>query len=211
MHGAVRQQVGMDMVNLEYWRLYVVFMTAACVQSEKEEGEAQFQQHLIMHLPPNDYLRGFGAGPHARGLRWLWLAIARVLSKAYEWRAAEELVTWTIEESSKLVGKNHPNTITAMANLATLYCNQGRWTDAEVLDVKVLNARSIVLGKEHLDTITAMDDLAATYENLGRSEEAKVLVLKALKSRFEAFGDKHPDMTVAINKFIATYYRHASK
>lgn len=211
MDGAVRQQVGMDMVDSQYWRLYVVFMTAACAQSEEEEDVAYFRQHLIMHLPPNDYLREFGAGPHARGLRWLWLAIARVLSKAHEWRAAEELVTWTIEESSTLVGENDPDTITVMANLATLYCNQGRWADAELLDAEVLHSRLVVLGEQHLDTIIAMEDLANTYENLGRSEEAKVLVLKALKSRFEAFDDKHPDMTAAINKFIATYYRHASK
>lgn len=205
MHGAVRRQVSKSMVSPEYWDSYVVFMASACAQSEKETDSAQFRRHLILHLPSNDELPGLDAVSDVRGLRWLWSTIARVLSKAHKWRAAEELGTWEIVASSRLSGKNHLDTIIAMANLATLYCNQGRWDEAEVLDSEVLSASLTVLGEEHADTITAMDSLAATYKSLGRPQEAKALLLKVLKYNIKEWGVEHCNTKTAMSNFAAAY------
>ena len=208
MHSAVRRQVSKSMVSPDYWYSYVVFMVSACAQSEKEANIADFRRHLILNLPSNDELPGLDAASDVRGLRWLWSTIARVLSKAHKWRAAEELVTWEIVASSRLSGANHLDTIIAMANLATLYCSQGRWLEAEVLDVHVLNVSLTELGKEHPDTITAMDSLAATYKNLERPEEAKTLLLEVLKFNFKELGVDHSHTKSAIFNLVAVYCHH---
>ena len=68
----------------------------------------------------------------------------------------------------RVLGEEHPYTLSAMANLASTYRDQGRSKEAEELDVKVMDARSRVLGVEHPDTLRTMANLAATYRNQGR-------------------------------------------
>lgn len=205
MHSAVRRQVSNSMVSPDHWYPYVVFMASACAQSEKEANSAHFRRHLISHLPPNNELPGLDAVLDFRGLRWLWSTIARVLSEAHKWIAAEELVTWEIEASSRLSGENHLDTIIAMANLATLYWSQGRWDEAELLDIEVLSASLKVLGEDHPDTITAMDSLAATYKALGRPQEAKALLLKVLKYNIKELGVEHCNTKTAMSNLAAAY------
>ena len=208
MHSAIRRQVSKSMVSPDYWDSYLVFMASACAQSEKEANSAHFRRHLILHLPTNDKLPGLDAVSDIRGLRWLWSTIARVLSEAHKWRAAEELGIWGIEASSRLSGKNHLDTIIAMANLATIYYSQGRWAEAEVLDIEVVSASLTVFGEEHSDTITAMGSLAATYKSLGRLQEAKALLLKILKYNFKKMGDEHSQTKTAMSNLAAAYCHH---
>jgi len=68
----------------------------------------------------------------------------------------------------KKSGSSHPDTLSAMANLATTYENQGRGSEAEVLQVEVLEGLKKRLGEIHPDTLTAMASLATTYSNQGR-------------------------------------------
>jgi hypothetical protein len=42
------------------------------------------------------------------------------------------------ERRKKVLGAEHPDTLTSMANLASTYRNQGRWKEAEELDVQVM-------------------------------------------------------------------------
>ena len=43
-----------------------------------------------------------------------------------------------------------------MANLASMYRNQGRWKEAEKLEVRVMETRVRVLSEEHPDTLTSI-------------------------------------------------------
>ena len=76
-----------------------------------------------------------------------------------------------MEARTRVLGDEHPHTLTAMANLAATYRNQGRWKEAEELEVKVMEARTRVLGDEHPDTLTAMANLGSTYLDQGQLEE----------------------------------------
>jgi hypothetical protein len=72
------------------------------------------------------------------------------------------------ERQKKVLGAEHPDTLTSMANLASTYRNQGRWKEAEELEVQVIETRKRVLGEENPDTLTSMANLAWTYSNQGR-------------------------------------------
>jgi hypothetical protein len=65
-----------------------------------------------------------------------------------------------METRKKVLGEEHPYTLTSMANLASTYRNQGRWKEAEQLEVKVMETRKKVLGEEHPDTLTSVANLA---------------------------------------------------
>jgi hypothetical protein len=38
----------------------------------------------------------------------------------------------------RVLGDEHPDTLTSMADLASTYSNQGRWKEAEELEVRVM-------------------------------------------------------------------------
>jgi Flp pilus assembly protein TadD len=66
-----------------------------------------------------------------------------------------------------VLGKEHPDTLTAMNNLAgTLYA-QGDLAGARKLQVLAASRR--VLGEEHPDTLRAMNNLAQMTANRGGS------------------------------------------
>ena len=43
-----------------------------------------------------------------------------------------------------------------MANLASIYSNQGKWNEAEQLEIHVLDMRKKLLGVKHSDTLIGM-------------------------------------------------------
>jgi len=60
----------------------------------------------------------------------------------------------------RVLGEEHPHTLTSMANLAATYRSQGQWKKAEELEVQVMQMR--VLGEKHLDTPTMANLTAIT-------------------------------------------------
>ncbi|OCK91474.1 uncharacterized protein K441DRAFT_574804, partial [Cenococcum geophilum 1.58] len=48
---------------------------------------------------------------------------------------AEVMHQRALEAKGRVLGSDHPSTLTSMANLASTYRNQGRWNDAEELEV----------------------------------------------------------------------------
>jgi tetratricopeptide (TPR) repeat protein len=107
--------------------------------------------------------------------------------------------------STKFNGERHPDTLRAMANLASTYRNQGRWDEAVVLEEKVLEVSKEVLGERHPDMLTAMANLASTYWNQGRWDEAVVLDEKVLEVRKEVLGERHPNTLTAMKNLLLMY------
>ena len=68
----------------------------------------------------------------------------------------------------RVLGEEHPLTLTAAGNLALTYGQQGKHAEAETLQVAVLAARKRVLGEEHPNTLTSANNLAATYSKQGQ-------------------------------------------
>ncbi|KAF9474122.1 hypothetical protein BDN70DRAFT_778912, partial [Pholiota conissans] len=60
----------------------------------------------------------------------------------------------------QLLGDNHPETLTSMANLASTYQRQGHWKEAEELQVELVKKRKQWLGEDHPDTVRSMKTLA---------------------------------------------------
>ena len=42
----------------------------------------------------------------------------------------------------KLLGAEHPDTLSSMVDLARIYQSQGRWNEADQLEVQVIDIRS---------------------------------------------------------------------
>ena len=68
-----------------------------------------------------------------------------------KYKQAEVLCEKSYNTHRTIEGERHPSTLTAMANLASTYRNQGRWDEAVALEEKVLEVSKEVLGERHPD------------------------------------------------------------
>lgn len=66
-----------------------------------------------------------------------------------------------MEVSLWVLGSNHPESLTSMANLAWTYCER-QLEEAESFEVQVMETRTKVLGKEHPDSLASMANLVST-------------------------------------------------
>ena len=61
----------------------------------------------------------------------------------------------------RLMGPEHPHTLTTMSNLATSLRDQGKHAEAEQMFRELLDVRGRVLGPEHPDTLATVSNLAS--------------------------------------------------
>ncbi|KAL9611396.1 MAG: hypothetical protein Q9167_003937 [Letrouitia subvulpina] len=130
---------------------------------------------------------------------------ALAFSEAGRWKEAEELDVQVMETTKRVLGEEHPDTLTSMANLASTYWNQGRWKEAEELEVQVMETTKKVLGEEHPATLTSMANLASTYWNQGRWKEAEGLEVQVMETRKRVLGEEHPDTLTSMANLASTY------
>jgi len=118
---------------------------------------------------------------------------------------AEKAFTQLIETRRRVLGVEHPFTLTSMNNLALTYRNQGRWKEAEELFVQVIETNKRVLGVEHPETLTSMGNLALTYHDQGRWNEAEELGVQVTETRKRVLGVEHPSTLTSMNNLALTY------
>ena len=80
----------------------------------------------------------------------------------------------------RVLGTEHPDTISAQSNLAVTLHAMGEFEEARSLEQWVVAARERVLGTDHPDTITARNNLATTLYAMGEYTAARELLESAL-------------------------------
>ncbi|KAN0076607.1 hypothetical protein V8E54_006749 [Elaphomyces granulatus] len=121
------------------------------------------------------------------------------------WVEAEKLEVQVMETRKTVLGPEHPDTLTSMANLASTFRNQGQWTEAEKLEVQVMETRKTVLGPEHPDTLDSMQNLASTFWGQGRWTEAEKLFVQVMETSKTVLGPEHPDILDTMHNLASTY------
>ncbi|KAM0292373.1 hypothetical protein ACHAPM_011755, partial [Fusarium culmorum] len=93
----------------------------------------------------------------------------------------------------------------AMANLASIFRDQGRWKEAEELEVQVVDARKSVLVEDHPSVLASKTNLALTYSNQGRWKEAEELQVGVVDKIKRVLGEQHPDTLTSMANLASTY------
>ncbi|KAF5533396.1 kinesin light chain 1 [Fusarium mexicanum] len=123
------------------------------------------------------------------------------------WEEAEQYGIGAVKLRIEIHGEEHPDTLTCMGNLVTIYLNQGRLKEAEELGVDVMKITKRVLGEEHPDTLISMGNLAATYWNQGRLKEAEELAVDVVKIRKRVLEEEHPSTLTSMGNLASTYWK----
>jgi hypothetical protein len=63
------------------------------------------------------------------------------------------------------LGKEHPETLTSVNNLASMLRYQGKYEEAETMNRRTLKGREKTLGKEHFSTLASINNLASVLRH----------------------------------------------
>ena len=111
-----------------------------------------------------------------------------------------------VDHLGKILGDDHPQTLTSRNNLAYAYYSAGRLGEAIPLYEQVLADRVRVLGEDHPHTLASRNNLAGAYESAGRLDEAIILCEQVLADSARVLGDNHPQTLTSRNNLAYAYY-----
>jgi tetratricopeptide (TPR) repeat protein len=107
------------------------------------------------------------------------------------------------EDSARMLGPDHPDTLASVNNLAIACQEVGRKAEAVRLHERALAGRVRVLGPDHPDTLASRNNLAAAYQQMGWAAEAITSFKRALAGREAVLGPDHPDTLASRNNLAA--------
>jgi tetratricopeptide (TPR) repeat protein len=185
----------------------MAYVTLACSLRWDAGQPYGFQRTLVTHVRANmEYFKSEGNQNIISYMDDAYAKFGRLLWEQGYSKEAEIFEIKVLDERKKILGVEHPDTISAMGNLAQTYHHLGKYIEAEKLEIQVLDARNRILGVEHPDTILAMGNLASTYRKLGKYTEAEKLEIQVLDARNRILGVEHPDTIFAMGNLAQTYH-----
>ncbi|KAH7231009.1 hypothetical protein BKA59DRAFT_518303 [Fusarium tricinctum] len=120
------------------------------------------------------------------------------------WNDAALSQKGVLEKRWQILGDEHPDTISAMSNLAITLSDQGKLDEAASMKAEVLEKMQRILGDEHPDTIMAMSNLTNSLSDQGKLEEAASMRKEVLEKRQRILGNEHPDTISAMHNLAST-------
>ena len=136
----------------------------------------------------------------------VWFLNRLADSSARSIQIAEPLLA----DEERVLGADHPDTLTTRHNLASAYRDAGRSAEAITMHEQTLAARERVLGVDDPGTLHTRNNLANAYRTAGRTAEAITLFEQTLADRERVLGVDDPD-TLATRYYLGNAYRDAGR
>ncbi len=111
----------------------------------------------------------------------------------------------TLADRERILGPEHPDTLTARGNLANAYRSAGRFAEAILVIEQNLTDCARILGLEHPDTLASRSNLASAYQSAGRTVEAIPLFEQNLTDCTRILGLEHPDTLISRGNLASAY------
>ncbi len=99
----------------------------------------------------------------------------------------------------RVLGAEHPGTLSSANNLASSLSDQGSRADAERVQREVHEVRKRVLGAEHPDTLTSANNLAMSLFHQGKYADPERIQREVHEVQTRVLGAEHPDTLTAAN------------
>ncbi len=143
----------------------------------------------------------------------LWQPEAHpVLLRAGESLASEEMsgaaaAYWLslLDNSTRVLGAGHVQTLRCQDGLAASYEAAGRLADAVGMHERTLADRQRALGNDHPDTLASCGHLGRVYAAAGRHDDALPMYERVVADREWVLGARHPDTLAARTELAAAY------
>ena len=203
VHSWSREQISKS-EQQRIWQMGGIILSCAIPQSVTSEDYA-IRRLIFPHIKAHQ-LYGSQIGLTEQYYDDKWNNFAEVIEENGDWDEAEQLKVQVMDMRKRLLGADHPDTLTSMGNLAVTYHSQGKWNEAEQLEVQVMDMRKKLLGADHPDTLKSMANLAGTYHSQGKWNEAEQLEVQVMDTRKKLLGADHPDTLRSMQNLAVTYH-----
>jgi DNA-binding ferritin-like protein len=170
------------------------------------DSDARTKQSILLHmdatlLSVKEFLKdGHGLGQDivsCNSAAWF----ASFYHDQGRFKSSLDLYRTEMETRVRAQGKDHPDTLTSINNLAGVLRNQGKYPEAEQMFREVVEARKRVLGEEHPDTLNSINNLAGVLWDQGKDPEAEQMFREVVEARKRVLGEEHPDTLNSIDTF----------
>ncbi|WP_203927994.1 tetratricopeptide repeat protein, partial [Virgisporangium ochraceum] len=180
-------------------------LLAAGIPDDPINGVAGWPRWALL-LPHIDSALACLAGDHANEPAML-LGDRAATFRQFQGRLREAigLFETVLADRRRVLGEEHPSTLTSRNNLALAYESVGRLEEAIDLFESVLADQQRVLGEEHPSTLASRNNLAASYQAVGRLVEAIDLYESVLADQRRVLGEEHPFTLASRNNLAASY------
>jgi hypothetical protein len=118
-----------------------------------------------------------------------------------EYTTAESFLRLSLEIREKILGREHPDTLTSVSHLGSVLSSQGKYDEAEAMQRQALEGREKVLGQEHPDTLTSVYHLAFLLYRRKYYSAAVGLYQRAYEGYVEVLGAAHPTATACLQHY----------
>ncbi|MFB7355272.1 serine/threonine-protein kinase [Streptomyces gardneri] len=115
------------------------------------------------------------------------------LGRLDRWDEAEAVHRSVAEHRARVLGDDHPDTLTSRYEVGFALARLDRPADALDVFDRVADGRARALGDDHPDTLAARQERAYALGRLGRHPEAYELYVAVLAARERTVGPDHPD------------------
>ena len=109
------------------------------------------------------------------------------------------------ELRKKVLGEEHPDTLTSLGNLASSYEDVGNYEQQLEYNKKCYELRKKVLGEEHPDTLTSLGNLATSYGNIGNYEKQLEYNKRSYELSKKVLGEEHPYTLISLGNLALCY------
>ncbi|MBX3324093.1 MAG: serine/threonine protein kinase, partial [Phycisphaeraceae bacterium] len=113
--------------------------------------------------------------------------------------AAFPLQEYALATRRRVLGEEHPSTLTSINLMGVLLQDQGKLDQAEPYLREAMEKRRRVLGEEHPDTLTSISNMGFELQAQGKLDQAEPYYREALEKRRRVLGEEHPSTLTAIN------------
>ncbi|KAF1922859.1 uncharacterized protein M421DRAFT_338260 [Didymella exigua CBS 183.55] len=152
MHSLVKWRAKKYEEEQPWEKWYLMTVLAGCVQLSRDHARPAFRRELVTNVPAPDerYLDEVGVDDKRK--EFVWHTVGTVYFYEGRWKEAEELEVQVMETSSRVLGKEHPDTLTSMNNLAFTLKSQSRNQEALALLEKCFQLCKSIHGEQYPHT-----------------------------------------------------------
>ena len=123
------------------------------------------------------------------------------LFRVGRWSEAYRMRIFYFRKTEKMLGKEHPDTLRSMKNLAEVLSSQGKFEEVEEMHGQALALTETVLGKEHPSTLTSVYCLVYLLHQKKRYKDAEVFYHRAYAGYRKTLGERHPTTAVCLRHY----------
>ncbi|UCF67553.1 MAG: serine/threonine protein kinase [Acidobacteriota bacterium] len=106
---------------------------------------------------------------------------------------AESLLERAVETRRRVLGDEHPDTLSSIDHMGILHHERGELDEAEAEFANVLEVRLRILGEDHPDTLSVISSMGSALLGQSRLDEAELYLRQALAGQRRILGDDHTD------------------